>query len=200
MHGYKYRQAIVRMILLLAFTRGLTRAQESAADPAQVNRRLVELTTLVGKLQARVEDLEAKVQASGKVSGAPTPELSQPSNELAAPRTPPVASGSDPLGGTTVNFLLDGYYGYNFNDPIGRVNLLRSYNVSSNAFSLNQADLVLDHPADPSHGKAFGLRLDLQFGQATETLQGNASKELRPDVWRNIFQAYGTYVVPVAAD
>ena len=29
------------------------------------------------------------------------------------------------LRGTTLNFGLDGYYGYNFNQPIGRVNLLR---------------------------------------------------------------------------
>ena len=105
--------------------------------------------------------------------------------------------GSDLLRGTTVNFLLDGYYGYNFNNPIGRVNLLRAYDVSSNSFSLNQADVVLENAADPGHGKRFGLRLDLQFGQATETLQGNAANELRPNVWRNLFQAYGTYVIPV---
>jgi len=41
------------------------------------------------------------------------------------------------------------------------------------------------------------MRLDLQYGQATSTLQGNPANELRPDVYRNIFQAYGTYVFPV---
>ena len=35
------------------------------------------------------------------------------------------------------------------------------------------------------------------FGQATETLQGSAANEPRPQVYRNIFQAYGTYVFPV---
>src|SRR5208283_1141652 len=74
---------------------------------------------------------------------------------------------------------------------------LRAYDVTSNAFSLNQADVVLENPVDPANGKPIGLRLDLQFGQATETLQGSASNELRPDVWRNLFQIYGTYVVPV---
>jgi hypothetical protein len=39
--------------------------------------------------------------------------------------------------------------------------------------------------------------LDLQFGQATDTLQGNPANEPRPDIYRNIFQAYGTYVAPV---
>ena len=98
-----------------------------------------------------------------------------------------------------MNVLVDTYYGYNFNDPIGRVNRLRAYDVLSNAFSLNQAAVVFDNPPDVANGKRWGLRLDLQFGQATETLQGNAANELRPDVYRNIFQAYGTYVVPVGS-
>ena len=99
--------------------------------------------------------------------------------------------------GTTFNPLLDIYYGYNFNDPIGRANLLRAYDVSSNSFSLNQADLVIDHAVDPDHGRRLGLRLDLQLGQATQTLQGNPINEPRPDIYRNIFQAYGTYVIPL---
>jgi hypothetical protein len=41
------------------------------------------------------------------------------------------------------------------------------------------------------------VRLDLQYGQATETLQGNAANELRPQVYRPVWQALGTYVVPI---
>jgi hypothetical protein len=92
---------------------------------------------------------------------------------------------------------VDGYYAYNFNAPIGRANLLRAYDVSSNSFSLNQADLVLENAPDPAHGKRWGARMDLQFGQATQTLQGNQANEPRPEIYRNIFQAYGTYVIPV---
>ena len=104
---------------------------------------------------------------------------------------------TDALHGTTVNFLFDGYYAYNFNAPIGRDNLLRAYDVSSNAFSLNQGDIVLENAPDVANDKRWGARLDLQFGQATETLQGNAASEPRPEVYRNIFQAYGTYVAPI---
>ena len=52
---------------------------------------------------------------------------------------------------------------------------------------------------DPNvaEGRRYGMRLDLQFGQATDTLQGNPSNEVRPQIYRNIFQAYGTYVVPL---
>lgn len=103
----------------------------------------------------------------------------------------------DFLRDTTINLALDGYYGYNFNQPIGRVNLLRAYDVLSNAFSLNQASIVFEHAPNVAAGRRFGARLDLQFGQATETLQGNPLNETRPQVYRNIFQAYGTYVLPI---
>jgi hypothetical protein len=77
------------------------------------------------------------------------------------------------------------------------VNLLRAYDVLSNEFSINQASVILEHAPDPNAGRQWGARLDLQFGQATDTLQGNPSNEPRPQIYRNIFQAYGTYVIPV---
>jgi Putative beta-barrel porin-2, OmpL-like. bbp2 len=100
-------------------------------------------------------------------------------------------------GGATLNYMFDGYYGYDFNHPIGRVQYLRAYDVLSNAFSINQADLVFALDPNVEAGRRYGLRLDLQFGQATATLQGNPANEARPDIYRNIFQVYGTYVVPL---
>jgi hypothetical protein len=103
----------------------------------------------------------------------------------------------DFLRGTTLNVGLDGYYEYNFNHPVGRVNLLRSYDVLSNLFSLNQASVIFEHAPDVVAGRRWGGRLDLQFGQATDTLQGNPVNEPRPQIYRNIFQAFGTYVFPI---
>ncbi|HTH52491.1 MAG TPA: outer membrane beta-barrel protein [Edaphobacter sp.] len=100
-------------------------------------------------------------------------------------------------GGATLNYYFDGYYGYDFNHPIGRVQYLRAYDVLSNAFSINQTGIVLAMDPSVEEGRRYGLRLDLQFGQATETLQGNPANEPRPEIYRNIFQAYGTYVFPV---
>jgi hypothetical protein len=164
------------------------------AEDAALQKQVAELRDLVIKLQARVDQLENR----GTV--ARTPEISTPA--AAAPvqtaaLAPAAAPSSNPLGGTTLNFGFDGYYGYNFNNPIGRVNLLRAYDVSSNAFSLNQASIVLENAPDVAAGKRWGARVDLQFGQATETLQGNPLNEPRPDIYRSIFQAYGTYVFPV---
>jgi hypothetical protein len=175
--------------------------EETSRSPADLSRRLNELSSLVQKLQARVDELEGRSRVSSQpvvpVTNAVAPVQSSGSQDSATPNGP--RTGASLLGGTTVNFLFDGYYGYNFNNPIGRVNLLRAYDVSSNAFSLNQADVVIENAADPTHGKRFGLRLDLQYGQATATLQGNASNELHPDVYRAVFQAYGTYVAPVGS-
>ena len=57
----------------------------------------------------------------------------------------------------------------------------------------------MERAPDLDAGRRYGARLDLQFGQATATLQGNPVNEPRPDIYRNIFQAYGTYVVPVGS-
>jgi len=109
---------------------------------------------------------------------------------------PPVVPTELP-GGATLNFLFDGYYEYNFNEPIGRVNYLRAYDVSHNAFSINQTGLIFELAPDPGARRRYGMRLDLQYGQATETLQGNPANERRPEIYRNIYQAYGSYVFPL---
>jgi hypothetical protein len=115
-----------------------------------------------------------------------------------ASNTPPLSTLPTQLpGGATLNYAFDGYYDYDFNHPIGRVQYLRAYDVLSNAFSINQADVVFALDPDVAKGRRYGMRMDLQFGQATETLQGNPANETRPDIYRNIFQVYGTYVVPL---
>jgi hypothetical protein len=178
-----------------------------AQDPS-LESQVRELRELVAKLQARVDQLEKKEAAAinpapapaaiavSPVVQAPPPETVAPGSPVAAPA--PASVLSNILGGTTLNFAFDGYYDYNFNKPLGRVNLLRAYDVSANSFSLNQADVILENAPDPDHGKRFGARLDFQYGQATQTLQGNPVNEPRPGVYQNIFQAYGTYVFPVA--
>jgi hypothetical protein len=100
-------------------------------------------------------------------------------------------------GGATLNYLFDGYYEYNLNAPIGRVNYLRAFDVLSNSFSLNQADVILALDPDVNAGRRYGVRVDLQYGQATATLQGNPANERRPEIYQNIFQVYGTYIFPL---
>jgi len=184
----------------------VTAASLSAQEVTDSEKRLL---GIIEKLEQRVAALEGKANSANAAGTAVTenPAVSAAKSSLAAitagagqtQSVQPQASGAntDFLHGTTVNLLFDGYYGYNFNNPVGRSNLLRAYDITSNGFSINQAALVLENAADPDHGKRFGARLDLQFGQATQTLQGNPANELRPEIYRNIFQLYGNYVAPL---
>lgn len=111
----------------------------------------------------------------------------------ASSEPPPAA----PAPQATVNVLVDGYFANNFSRPVTGKNLLRAYDLSAIGFGLNQASLVLERPVDTAAGRRFGVRLDLMAGQATDTLQGSPANEPRPEVYRHVFQAYGTYVAPL---
>ena len=141
------------------------------------------MPAVVAKLPETIPAVALSSQSATTVAGAPVAQ------NLPLPAQLP--------GGATLNYYVDGYYGYDFNHPIGRVQYLRAYDVLSNAFSLNQAGIVLALDPSVEEGRRYGVRLDLQFGQATETLQGNPANEPRPEIYRNIFQAYGTYVFPL---
>jgi hypothetical protein len=144
-------------------------------------------------VRSSVESLSSGSTTAGIV---PAPVAGTQTVTTQSAPTAPVLPTQLP-GGATLNYTVDGYYGYDFNHPIGRVQYLRAYDVLSNVFSLNQADIVLALDPDVAAGRRYGVRLDLQFGQATETLQGNPANEPRPEIYRNIFQAYGTYVIPL---
>jgi hypothetical protein len=204
-------------------------APGTSRETARMNERIEELSHEVEELKTLVHQLQSQLTARIATAPPPAAAAPAPAAAATAPApatapatatapagtatapggtgpapagsTPPASSGvvADFLHGFTVNALLDGYYEYNTNDPIGRVNYLRAYDVSSNSFSLSQADLIVESAPDPANGKREGLRIDLQYGQATSTLQGNPANELRPEVYRDIFQAYGTYVFPLGS-
>jgi hypothetical protein len=92
---------------------------------------------------------------------------------------------------------LEGYYQYNWNRPPDRNLVLRAYDTRGNSFSIQQAAIVIDAAPDVAEGRRFGLRKDLQFGMATDTVQGNPANEPRPEAYRHLWQMYGSYVFPV---
>jgi hypothetical protein len=183
----------VIMVLVIAATR-------LSAQTADSSDEIQQLKALVLQLQTRVSQLETQASKKDARQPANVPSnalVEQSTNANSTALTEEDRKTLDFLHGTTLNFTFDGYYAYNFNRPVGRVNLLRAYDVSSNSFSINQVAVILEQAPDPSKGRRFGARLDLQYGQATETLQGNPANEPRPQTYKPIFQAYGTYVAPV---
>ena len=96
----------------------------------------------------------------------------------------------------TINVTFEGYYEYNSNHPAGRTNVLRAYDSRANSFSIQQAGFVFESAPDRAANHPFCVRFDLQFGLATEALQGSTANEPRPEVYRPVWQAFGSYVFP----
>ena len=118
-------------------------------------------------------------------------------SSVTAPATAPESDHLAFWSGLKFGATLEGYYALNTNRPPDRTTPLHAYDTRSDMFGLQQSALVFDSPVDVTNGRRFGLRLDLQFGQAIGTVQGNPVNEPRPDLYRNLWQAYGTYVFPV---
>lgn len=175
---------------ILVTTLGIAMAPRAVMAQGLTNQQLLERIEL---LEAQLAELKSVVRAQ---PGVQPPGGARPKSEAAKTDASP---SLDYLRDLKYGGSLDTYYGFNFNRPVGRVNLLRAYDVMSNNFSLNQASVVLESVPDADAGRRFGGRVDLQYGQATETLQGNLANEPRPWVYRNIFQAYGTYVFPLGS-
>jgi hypothetical protein len=208
--------SVTVLFVLLTFHAVPALSQSNGDEIGQLKQMVIDLQSRVAALERQNGELKTQATfrgASGPEAAAAmvsaTADIRQstttPSTTI-QPAAAPSGVASSPQasilpttlpGGATINYMLDGYYEYNFNRPPGGVNDLRAYDVLSNAFSINQADVIFALDPDVAAKRRYGVRLDLQFGQATETLQGNPANEPRPEIYRNIFQAYGTYVVPL---
>jgi Putative beta-barrel porin-2, OmpL-like. bbp2 len=133
---------------------------------------------------------------------ASSPAGSPPGQEPAAAPEPPQEpsaseASSSPFEHVRFGVALEAFYQYNWNRPYDRINLLRAYDTRANVFGIQQAAMVVESVPAVDKGRRFGARVDLQFGQATETVQGSPANEPRPEVYRHIWQAYGSYVFPL---
>jgi len=163
----------------------------SSATPAPPKRRL----RLVWPLRIFVLLLAFPVCVAAQStigSTDSTPPTGESSDQPESNQEP-----SNPFAGIRFGVSLEGYYQYNWNRPYDRINLLRAYDTRANVFSIQQTAIVIESAPDVGAGRRFGARVDLQFGQATETVQGNPANEPRPDAYRPVWQAYGTYIFPV---
>lgn len=160
-------------------------------------RRLWQLLQVTARALALVVSVLVAGEAAAQTEqGTARPESSV-SDATAKESTSAPADDADLLKSIRFGVTLEGYYQYNWNHPPDRVIPLRAYDTRSNVFSLQQAAIVIDGAPDVAAGRRFGARVDLQFGQATETVQGNPANEPRPDQYRYLWQAYGSYVFPV---
>jgi hypothetical protein len=138
------------------------------------------------------------LSASTAALAQTAPQSPAGANSPAAPVAPAASQpAASPFEHVVFGATLEGYYQFNANRPFDRVNLLRAYDTRANVFAIQQAVMVIETAPDVAAGRRFGARVDLQFGQATETVQGNPANEPRSDAYRHLWQAYGTYVFDV---
>ena len=214
---FRNTQAQVFTLALLVVALAVPARGQDAGGPSLTERERA-LLERIDQLEKRISALEQKEPVTPATN---QPASNQPPSSSLSPASIPqsLASNNEPQAvgpkaadnstsppsplafsdGTTLSFDLDGYYGYNFNHPVGRVNLLRANDVLSDSFSLNQIGVIVERAPDLSLNRRFGFRFDLMFGQDTDTLQGGSQNEPRPQIYRNIFQGYGSYVVPIGS-
>jgi hypothetical protein len=133
-------------------------------------------------------------QGQTGASGSTPPAAQEPD------QAPTQKVADDPWAGLVFGATIETFYQSNWNRPPDRVLPLRAYDTRSNTFAIQQAALIVDAVPDVEAGRRFGGRVDLQFGMATDTVQGNPANEPRPEAYRHLWQVYGTYVLPVGPD
>ena len=137
-------------------------------------RAMLERIELLEKRLAVLEEKSTPVPSGAPQSSGPDPAATRasalPTGTGKADDEAVLDKRVSVLGfvpGATLNFYFDGHYGYNYNRPVGRVNLLRANDVVSDNLTLNQVALILERAPDIAQERRFGGRLDLMFGQNT---------------------------------
>jgi hypothetical protein len=152
-------------------------AAAPAAPVSETQQRLEELEKEVSALQQQISSLQQ----------ADTPGLKTASYSLNPPPAddaPAKVSFASLLGPTTITGFVDGYYSFNFNQP-GNLsspntpngfdgNALQFFDNSTNQFSLNAVELVVDKAADatPNGTGRAGYHIGMIYGQAAEAING----------------------------
>ncbi len=137
------------------------------------------LTLPVSGQQTRIGTLEehtvSSEPASASTSAASLVPAAQPvpadaktpaSPAAEVPAGPPPQTDATPtwsIGPIDFSGSVDGFYSWNNNHPENRINGLFPFVVDTNQFSLNYAEVALEHMPDP-----VGFRLDFGIGKAAE--------------------------------
>jgi hypothetical protein len=185
---------------LLGFRKWLVEQNSRAAKMTPARPRVLRANALAIVVCVAACLVASTTSAQDQAAPDTTTSFQAAATAATQEATGTVQQDSNPWRNVKFGATLEGYYEYNWNRTPDRTVVLRAYDTRSNTFGIQQAALVVDAAPDVDANRRYGLRLDLQFGQATETVQGSPANEPRPDVYRHIWQAYGTYLFPVGAN
>ncbi len=197
--------AIGMLLALILLNHPTTVAQQisvstDSSEGAELRRRVKELEERLNKLEAAQSPSNVPVSFVKTVlAGDANP--SDGTNPSRAVKDDDKAKAPEKgvlnfFREVEVSGFIDGYYGYNFNKPAGRVNVLRNFDTRSNQFVLNLAELVIEKKPDPLNSRV-GFRLDLDYGPATDLV--HSTEPGGRDTYKVIQQAYGSYLAPIGS-
>jgi hypothetical protein len=203
-----YSHWVVMGFCLVFLVSPRLRAQSSDSSTGtneELRHRLEDLQKQINQLQSELARVQSELKeskpapslASGSAPAATPP--SAPASSL-APSSEPTAATSSPnvlqsmLGSTSLSGFIDGYYGYNFNQPHSRTSSFRAFDGLSNQFALNMSELILDKPPDAANSR-LGFRLALGYGQAMNVV--NASDPGGLGFAQYLKEGYFSYLAPV---
>ncbi len=186
---------VMCVVLILLSTNAF--AQQPSSTRIDEN---AELRLEVKQLKERLEKLEQQPRTVSAAADKPKETSAEPRATPEATTAPPGKTDDHSILNffkeVEVSGFIDGYYGYNFNKPAGRLNVLRNFDTKSNQFALNLAEIVIEKKPDPLNSRV-GFRLDLDYGPATDLV--HASEPGGSQVYKVIQQAYGSYLAPVGS-
>jgi hypothetical protein len=185
-------------MLALALAVPLCSAQTDASQPTSpdISKRVEDLEKELADLKAQLAVQKAAEPAAAPAA-APTPAAAAVATTTPAPAPAPTGLAGL-LGPTTISGFIDTYYGYNSNQPSGRVNTYHNFDINSGQFGLNMIELVADKAPDATASRV-GYHVALGFGQAMNQVNateiGPGGTELNFDQY--LKEGYLEYLAPV---
>jgi hypothetical protein len=187
-------------------SRGLRAQNQSsvctAAEVAELAQRLEDLQQQVNSLRRelalvhqRFSEPSASAVSVGGTSTAASSRVASPTVQSGAGTRPNAPNSVQTLlGSTRLSGLVDGYYGYNFNQPRSRISAFRAFDGPANQFSLNLVELTLEKPPEAAKSR-LGYHVALGFGQAMNVV--NAAEPGGLGFAQYLKEAYLSYLAPV---
>lgn len=174
-------------------------AQPASASsaPADTQQRLQDLEKEVELLQQEIAALKESNSPGMKTAAYVQPAGALENAPPAAPDDAQKVSLASLLGSTTFSGFVDGYYGFNSDHPYSNFSGWRFFDGATNAFSLNNVELIVDHAPDSTSSESrFGYHVAAGYGQAAKTV--NTSDVIFTDN-SNFYlkEAYGSYLAPI---
>jgi len=204
---WKCASRVATAILAVSFAVALAPAwgaddppsSQPAAQPASSPATSTDTQQRLAELEKEVSLLEQEIAAlkDSNTPGLRTAAYVSPGGApSSAPDGPPPVTLGSLLGSTTFSGFVDGYYGFNADHPYSNMSGLRAFDQATNAFSLNNTELIVDHPPDAmSNEGRLGFHVALGYGQAA--LAVNNSDPFSDGSNFYVKEAYGSYLAPI---